>query len=76
MNQPQRLTRDDLDKIVISNINEFGWHCVNVIEDDGHPPWSCTIGLYETWQHPELIVIGSSAPPPTPCSKRSPMTSN
>ena len=60
MNQPQRLTRDDLDKIVISNINEFGWHCVNVIEDDGHPPWSYTIGLYETWQHPELIVIGRS----------------
>src|SRR5580692_9527279 len=44
MATPQRLTRDDLDKIVISNINDFGWHCVNVIEDDGHPRWSYTIG--------------------------------
>lgn len=60
MNQPQRLTRGDLDKIVIANINEFGWHCVNVIEDDNHPCWSYTIGLFETWQHPELIVIGRS----------------
>src|ERR1700734_3219954 len=60
MATPQRLTRDDLEKIVIANVNEFGWHCVNVIEDDGHPPWSYTIGLYETWEHPELIVIGRS----------------
>jgi hypothetical protein len=60
MTQPQQYTRDDLGKIVTSNVNEFGWHCVNVIEDDGHPPWSYTIGLYETWEHPELIIIGRS----------------
>jgi hypothetical protein len=60
MNQPQRVTRDDLEKIVIANINEYGWHCVNVIEDDSHPPWSYTIGLYDTWQHPELIIVGRS----------------
>jgi hypothetical protein len=45
MSQPQRFTRDDLGKIVTANINEFGWHCVNVVEDDDHPPWSYTIGL-------------------------------
>jgi hypothetical protein len=60
MGNPQQLTRDDLNKIVLANINEYGWHCVNVIEDDGHPPWSYTIGLFETWQHPELIIIGRS----------------
>jgi hypothetical protein len=60
MTQPQQFTRDDLGKIVTSNVNEFGWHAVNVIEDDGHPPWSYTIGLYETWDHPELIIIGRS----------------
>jgi hypothetical protein len=31
-----------------------------VIEDDNHSPWSYTIGLYETWEHPELILIGRS----------------
>jgi hypothetical protein len=37
---PQRLTHADLDKIVVNNVSEFGWHCVNVIEDDNHSPWS------------------------------------
>src|SRR5271154_1019490 len=60
MTQPQQFTRDDLDKIVVANVNEFGWHAVNVIEDDGHPPWTFSIGLYETWGFPELIVIGRS----------------
>jgi hypothetical protein len=32
MATPQRATRADLEKIVIGNIAEFGWHCVNVIE--------------------------------------------
>lgn len=60
MSAPQRLTRDDLGKIVLNNIAEFGWHAINVIEDDTHPPWSYTIGLYDTWEHPEFIVIGRS----------------
>jgi Domain of unknown function (DUF4262) len=51
---------DDLERQVIHNINDFGWHCVNVIEDGNHPPWSYTIGFYDTWNHPELILIGRS----------------
>ena len=31
-----------------------------VIEDDGHPPSTFTIGLYETWEQPELIIAGRS----------------
>jgi hypothetical protein len=57
---PQRVGKDEPERIVLSNINEYGWHCVNVIEDNGCPPWTFSIGLYETWQHPELIVIGRS----------------
>ena len=60
MATPQRLTRENMGKIVNANIFEYGWHCVNVIEEDDHPPWSYTIGLYQTWNHPELIVIGRS----------------
>jgi hypothetical protein len=33
-------------------------HAMNVLEDDGHPPGTFTIGFYEA--HPELIVIGRS----------------
>jgi Domain of unknown function (DUF4262) len=60
MTNPQPVAKDEPERIVLSNIAEFGWHCVNVIEDDGHPPWSFTIGLFETWDHPEFIVIGRS----------------
>ena len=60
MTNPQRTARDEPERIVLSNIREFGWHAVNVIEDDGHPPWTFSIGFYETWNHPELIVIGRS----------------
>jgi len=45
---------------VIADIEEFGWHSMDVLEDIGHAPWTFTIGFYETWQHPELIIIGRS----------------
>jgi hypothetical protein len=59
MAKPQRIGNDELERHVLTNIAEFGWHSVNVVEDDGHPPWTFTIGLFETWQHPELIRAGS-----------------
>ena len=55
-----RLGADFGERKVLADVAEYGWHCMNVLEDDGHPPWSFTIGLYETWRHPELIIIGRS----------------
>ena len=46
MTNPQRIANDELERQVFSNINDFGWHALNVIEDDGHPPWTFTIGFY------------------------------
>jgi hypothetical protein len=60
MGEPQRIAKDDLERMVITNVRGFGWHAVNVIEDDGHPPWTYTIGFYETWAFPELLIIGRS----------------
>jgi len=57
---PQRTTSQDLERQTIANINEFGWHAVDVDEEDGHPPWTYTIGLYDLWHHPELIIVGRS----------------
>jgi|HubBroStandDraft_1064217.scaffolds.fasta_scaffold209320_2 hypothetical protein len=45
---------------VIADIEEFGWHSMDVMEDIGHPPWTFTIGFQETWRHPELIIVGRS----------------
>jgi hypothetical protein len=40
MSNPQHQPKDDPERIILANINEYGWHAVNIIEDDGHPPWS------------------------------------
>jgi hypothetical protein len=47
MANPLRSPRDEPERIVLSNVREFGWHAVNVIEDNGCPPWTFSIGLYE-----------------------------
>jgi hypothetical protein len=60
MAKPQRTGIDLGEQKVLADISEYGWHCMNVVEDDGQPPWSFTIGLYETWAHPELIITGRS----------------
>ena len=64
MTTSQRIGADDLERQVIHNINDYGWHAVNVIEeDDGHPPWTYTISFHDTWNYPELIIIGRSRTP-------------
>jgi hypothetical protein len=60
MTDPRRIAKDEPERIVLNNISEFGWHAVNIIEDDGCPPWTFTIGLYETYGFPELIILGRS----------------
>ncbi len=60
MTNAKRSGKDLGEQKILADINEFGWHCMNVVEDDGQLPWSFTIGLYESWQHPELIVIARS----------------
>ena len=56
----KRIAKDEPERIVLTNVAEYGWHAVNVIEDCDYPPWSYTIGLFETWNFPELIIIGRS----------------
>jgi hypothetical protein len=60
MTNTQRKGSDIGERKILADIAEYGWHCMNVVEDDGHPPWSFSIGFYETWQYPELIIIGRS----------------
>jgi hypothetical protein len=48
---------NDYDDEVINNIAERGWHVANVTNEKG-PGWSFSIGLYQTFGHPEIIVFG------------------
>jgi Domain of unknown function (DUF4262) len=60
--QWQNLCTDHRERKALADVAEFGWHSLNVLEDDGHPQWTFTIGFYETWEHPELIIIGRCRP--------------
>jgi len=46
------------DPKVVDDIREHGWHVRMVSGDAIYPPFSYTVGLYATFAHPELIVVG------------------
>lgn len=46
------------DRKVLSDVKEYGWHVLSVHEDDEGPGFSFTIGLYHTFKHPEVLMMG------------------
>lgn len=40
------------------NIDEHGIHVMNVLGDARQPGWLYTIGLWEGYEHPEIVVSG------------------
>lgn len=49
---------DLLDQTVIQHIEDFGWHVMHVHGSNGLPGWSYSIGFYESFRHPEIIIFG------------------
>ena len=45
---------------VKSDIKKYGHHIIHVLGENDEPNFSYTIGLYETYQQPEIIIIGQS----------------
>ena len=52
--------KEDSNAKVRSDIEQYGWHCLNVRSQvgDDRPGFSYTIGLTETYSHPEIMVFG------------------
>lgn len=47
------------DQKLLDDVEEYGVHIVHVAEDDdGAPGFSFTVGLWETFQQPEVLVFG------------------
>lgn len=40
------------------DIQQYGWHVIGVTGNDAIPAFSYTIGLMESYGHPELLVMG------------------
>src|ERR1700676_5364645 len=46
------------EKKLVDDVEAYGCHIIQVRSEHGITGWSYTIGLYETFQQPEIIVIG------------------
>lgn len=49
---------DKLDKKVLGDIAEYGWHVVIVMAEGDDPGFAYSIGMKETLGHPEIIMFG------------------
>ena len=52
------LGQDPSEQNVIDNIAKFGWQCVHIHAEGESVEYTFTIGLFQTYKHPELIIFG------------------
>jgi Domain of unknown function (DUF4262) len=52
------LNLDDNDRKLLKDVAEYGWHVVVIPEESGTPGWAFSVGLYQSYQHPEVVVFG------------------
>jgi hypothetical protein len=43
---------------IIADVDTHGWHVMNVMPGEPHPPHSFSIGLQRTFGHPEIVILG------------------
>ncbi len=53
-----RTAKDKSEDKTISDVKKYGLHIVQVFESEENPEFSYTVGLFESYLHPEIIVIG------------------
>lgn len=51
---------DASDEKLIADVKTVGWHAVGVAEEADQPPFVYSVGLYLSFGHPEIIVVGLS----------------
>lgn len=49
---------DDSDRKLLENIRDHGCGVIHIPEEDGTPGWSFSVGLFQSYQAPEVIVFG------------------
>jgi hypothetical protein len=49
---------DEYDRKLLADVEQHGWHVMGVEEDDEGPAFAYSIGLYRSFRHPEVIVLG------------------
>lgn len=49
---------DASEQKVLDDVAQHGWHVIKVLETNESPGWAFSIGLYRTFNHPEVVVFG------------------
>ncbi|MBA3700349.1 MAG: DUF4262 domain-containing protein [Planctomycetes bacterium] len=51
---------DDNERTVLSHVEDYGWHISGIKADEqqGTPPYAFSVGLYYTFEVPEMLVVG------------------
>jgi len=52
----------DTEKKAVADIEAYGCHVIDVLEDEKGPPFCCSVGMQKTSGVPEVIVIGLKQP--------------
>jgi hypothetical protein len=52
---------DESELKVLGHVEHHGWNVTNIRDEDGKPGWAFTLGLFENYRHPEVIIFGMSA---------------
>lgn len=53
-----RVAKDEVERKALANIKKYGLHILHVFGDEEHSHFSYTVGLFENYLHPEIIIIG------------------
>jgi hypothetical protein len=49
---------DEHERKAVEDVSRHGLHVVRVLPEGGTPGWAFSIGLWENYQHPEVVVFG------------------
>jgi len=49
---------DDHERQMLDDIAKYGWHVVGIASDEKYPAWAFSVGLFETFGHPEVLLKG------------------
>lgn len=52
------INQNTIQEKIYSDIDSIGWHVIKVPEDFEGPGFAYTVGLFKSYNHPELIIFG------------------
>ena len=55
---PRTTATDSGEQKLLDDVAKFGWHCMKVFGDNDHEPFTYTIGFFESYGYPELLIYG------------------